>query len=735
MAKTTSKQGRKPFEVKLSADEIADLGIELSRDIDDALAARSATDAEVMYWHTLYEQGRTRNPQNQPWADAADLTSHIGTEKVDALRARLVKTIMGVEPVFTVEGWGDAEKNAPFVEEFHQWQLEAEGFQNAFSRAIHLALIEPMGVLEVYEDTLKRKVRKTIQAKIQTAPDGTPLVDEKLKPILEMGPNGKYIEVSDESVASAETEIDSYEVVARGPRHRTIAYRDFLMLPGHAKEKSEVWAYGKRFFRRHDELKERVAAGMYDKDAVDNLPSNDEHASETTLAGDPVGVTAKATERAEIELWELLILKDLGDGLRWYVATLHQDTQTLLRFQYDDIGKPRYFPLVPFPRPNSVEGYSFIGHKLITTIEEHTAWRNMDADKGARDLQMPIKRLQNALWDPDEEPLGAKAVITVRDMNEVQMLDMGRDTTGDAEQRIGRCERAAERIAGITDVAAGVVSAEKRTLGEVTSTLEQSNVRMDEARANIQETLEDIAQVRHLMWKRALREMGEEGLDAPPSVQQALTLRGAIGKADAPADTHAPLNLFGLEGLRAPDISGQNPNLKFTAQMLEGSFRFKPKGSVDTADRAKLRQDFTFSMQAMAQLVQAIPALGAVMQTPAAVKATLEQWVRLFHVSDKQAFLGSDAMAALQAPKPGMDPNAAKMQAEKGHDDAMLEGKRMDNETKLAIATLQGKFETLQSALQLFLAERQRVGLPGGEMPGGMPPPGAPPMPPPPMAA
>lgn len=650
-----AKQTRKPFEVKPRNMTIEDFAEELARDIDEARAARTATEQEVAYWHTLYEQGRTRTSRNQPWADAADLTSHIGTEKVDALRARIVKTVMGVEPVFTVEGFGPAEKNAPFVEEFNQWQLEREGFQSVFARAIHLSLIEPMGVLEVYEDTIKRPVRKTIRAALELAPDGTALVDEKLNPKLQMNPQtGRYVEVTDEMTPSAEVEIDSYEVVARGPRHRALAYRDFLCLPAHARERADVWGYAKRFYRRVDELAERARAGIYDKDAVESLGTDDEHATETNLTGEQIGVTAKATDRAEKELWELLVLKDLGEGLRWYVTTLYKDSQTLLRLQYDDIGRPRYFPLIPFPRPNRYEGYSVIGHKLITTIEEHTAWRNMDADRGAMQLQMPMLRKQGALWDPDEQPIGAKAVIDVRDKDEITPLQIP-DMTGPAEERIGRCERSAERVIGITDVAAGVTQSEKRTLGEVTATMEQSFVRMDEAIRNVQETLEEHRQVCHLMWKRALADMGEEGLEAPSAVAQSLAIRGAI-EAPQPPDNHEPNVVLGLE-TRAPNIGAQMPSLRFTASMMEGAFRFKPKGSVETADRNKLRIDFNQSLQAISQVAMVNPAVRAVLSTPSAAKALIEQWVRLYHVSDKQAFLGSEAMAAMQAammPPPGM---------------------------------------------------------------------------------
>lgn len=628
------KQARKPFEVKLSKDERDDLALGLSRSLDEAIAARSATEQDITYWHTLYEQGRTRSGSNQPWADAADLTSALGTFYVDVMRSQIVRTVM-VEPVFTVEGYGEAANKAPFIEEFHQWQIEAEGFQSVFAKAVHLALIEPRGVIEVYEDTIRRPVRKTIKAALQLGPDGSAVVDEKLNPILQMGPDGKYVEVQDQPEGavgpdgmpvqpqpSADVEVDSFETICEGPRERVVAYRDYLQLPGHATDKADIWGHAKRFYRRVDELKERAKKGLYDAEAVEDLGTDDERASETTLSGESIGMAAKeGTDRSEKELWELLFLRDLdGKGLRWFVATLHKDKQRLLRLQYDDIGRPRYFPLVPFPRPNSTEGYSYIGHKLITIIEEDTAWRNMLADDAAMQLNMPVKRLQSALWDPDAEPFGPKAVLTVRDMREIEFMQR-QNNTGVGIERIMAVERVGERISGINDASAGATSTEKRTLGEVQLITQQSMGRITEAVKNIQETLEELCQVRHLMWKRALAE--GDGVAAPPSV------------------------LTGLE-LRTPDVKNYLPNQKFTASLFEGAFRFKPRGSVENADPQQQQQNFALSMQAIAQISAQNPMIAAILQTPLAAKAFLEQWVRLFNIQDKQAFLGSEAQAAMQ---------------------------------------------------------------------------------------
>lgn len=632
-------QRRQPFDVTLSREKREELARWVSLELEQALSARSAMEPQVEYFHGLYEQARTRGGADSPWPDAADLTSAIATEKVDAIRARLMRTIF-TDDIWTVEGWGEAAKKAPFVEEFHRWQAEVEGLQQAYARALHLSLIEPCGVLEVYEDTIRRPIRRIMEGQIATRPDGAAILGEDLKPLMVPDAEGKVTPaVTDPGqppTPSAEVVVDDFELVFRGPRERAICWRDFLVLPAHAREKSEVWGYAKRFSRRVDELEERVDAGVYDREAVDSLGKDDDRGVVTTVSGKNVATPPKDDALAEKELWEVLFLKSLGrEGLRWYVATIHIGHQKLLRLQYDDLGRPRFFMLVPFPRPDSVFGYSFVGNKLITVIEENTAWRNMLADRASLQLQAPLKKMTGALWDPDEEPFGPKAVITVRDMREVEALQLP-DYTAPARERILDTERQAEKLAGMSDMASGTNPNVDRTLGESQMIAFNSEVRTDEVLRNLQETLEEIAQVRHLMWKRALATM-PDGLETPPSFLEGLERRGA-------------------------DVTYFMRDKRVTAQLLEGAFRFKPKGSVETADRARLRHDFGESLQALASLSKANPMIAAILQQPNVAKALLERWVQLYNVADKQAFLGTEATRmAEQTLHPPMPPGGPPM--------------------------------------------------------------------------
>ena len=625
-------KGPSPWDVKLSPAKREDFESWLCDEIIAAKDARSVTVEEVQYWWTIYEQGRTRLGKNAPWQDAADLTSYLGTEKVDALRARMMRTIM-VDPVYTVEGWGVSAKKAPFVEEFHQWQIEAEGLQSYLARAIHASLIEPRGVLEVYQDTTERVVRKTIRAQVATADDGTWQLDgETMEPVLMQAEDGTYIEAQDEMTPSAEVVIDAVERVRKGPGYRVLSYDHFLVLPAHAREKADIWGYAKRFTRRWDQLQADAKAGTYDTAAVEALNDTSDVTSELTPAGRPVLIAAQEGPTVEKELWELQVLHNLdGKGLRWYVATVHLPTRTLLRVKYDDINQGRFILLVPFPRTDrSHEGYSFIGNKLITVIEEHTAWRNMLADRAAMVISAPIKRLVGALWDPDDQPFGPKAIIDVRDMGEVMPMDVP-DLSQAAMGREQEIVGASERVAGINDVALGQVPQNSRTLGEVNLVAEQSFVRMDEVIKNIQEPLEELGQIRQAIWINTLKEAGERGIPMPQTMALGLDHRGG-----------------------EPTEGDQS----ITAERLEGTYRFKPRGSTENADISKQRADYIQWMQMIGQLLKVWPAMAQVlaMNIPAA-RSSLEQALRLFRVSDKQAWIGNEDQWQMMMPQPpGMGP-------------------------------------------------------------------------------
>lgn len=613
--------GRDPFEVSLDTEARKTFVDEMVLALEDAREARSDLDEDAEYWMSLYEQKRTRLATNTPWPDAADLTSYIGTEKVDALHARLLRTIF-TEPIWTVEGWGEAAARAPIVEEFHQWKAEEERLQSALDRAFLLALIEPMAIHEVVEGTETRFVRERVIAKLAIDPvTGAAMLDEQGQPVLARNADGD-IETSEvEAPGTARTVVDRSEQIRTGPVHRIIPFRDFYILPGHARDRAEIWGYAKRFYRRLNTLN---AAGIYDEEAVKTLTEEGEHSEEAAEQRAGVTVLNTAGPRAEKELWEFLVLWDFDDGTgeRWYLATIHLGTRALLRLQHDDLGAKRYILYVPIPRPDSVYGYSLIGDKLITVIEEHSAWRNMLADKASMAIQGPLMRISGALWHPDEQSLGPKAVLTVRSMDEIRPLILP-DVPRGAENRLTEIVQAGERLAGINDTATGQTAQSGTTLGEVQLVAQQSFVRMDTMVKRIQEQMEELGQIRNEIWVRALAEQ-DDGMNLPSKA------------------------LMGLEH-RGIDI----PQGAVTAETLSGAFRFKPRGSVESADLNRKRSDLVQFLQFFAQMSKTVPAMAQKLSDPQVINAIFEEAIRVFDFENRQAFLGPPGQqAGVQAEDP-----------------------------------------------------------------------------------
>lgn len=619
---------RPPIELSLSADALAELAQQLAQEIEDAIAARTrvvGSDGVIRRWHHLYEQRPVGPP---PWPGAATLTSYLGTEKVDALRARLLQIIY-TEPLWVVEGWGASAANVPLVEAFHQWKVEEEGLQQYLSQVIHNALIEGTGVLEVSERAEVRRLTREARVAVATAPDGQILFEDG-QPVLLRDAEGAPIEIPPDEAPdqpSAVVELRSVVPIRRGPQYRVRSLLDFFLLPGHAVDRHDLYGYAKRFWLRWGQLRERQTLGLYTH--VDALTQGDERGA--SADGHPRAErqdlpAAPHPDAEEKELYEILLLRDLdGDGLEeWYTITLAARDRVILRLQYDDFARSRYLLFRPLPCPYSVYGYSFLGSKLETLIDEHSAIRNMIADRSALATNAPLKRLDTSPWDPKQHPWRPGVVITVRDPRDVEALTVP-DVPSSLIVRERQVLAAAERVSGLNDTTLGATPEATRTLGEVQLVTQFSLNRIDEMVRHLQETLEELFDLRHEIWRRWLREHGPQPL---------------------------PSTLVGLEQ-RLLD------RVEVTAEDLAGVFRGKPRGSTETADPGRLRRDFLLFLQQLAQLSQVSPGLVQWVQHPRTIKAIMRQAMRLYHWADRDLLdlLETQAQQAPPTPPPAGPPS------------------------------------------------------------------------------
>jgi len=600
----------------------------IAEEIDRAREARGNREQEVRYAWALYEQQRTR--ARMPWPGAADLTSPMSAEYVDSLHARLMTTIF-TEPVWSVEGWGASAAKAPFVEEFHQRAQEDERLQGYADAWFLRALVEGVGTLEVSESVQMRRERRTMRAKVQVDPvTGSPVMGEDVKPLLMRDETQQFMESGDPNEPSAEVEVDELVPDRLGPAYDVIPYSEFLTMPAHARDTSKVWGRAKRFWRRVPELQARAKMGIYDAKAVEALGTDNERHTDSYEAPQHRSIATQDGPTAQKELWDVQVYADFdGRGERWWRATVHKDTNQLLRLRIDD-RTTRFIQYFPFPRPHSVDhGYSLVIDKLITVVEEDTAVRNMRADRGAMKASQPVKRLAGALWDPLEQAMGPQSVIDVRDMNEVQEMRLD-DIPQSLIQWKADVRADAERLIGQNEIAQGQQTEERRTLGEVQLQAGYAEVRMKVITGRAQEALEELAQARHAIWRRVLQ---TRNANAP--MLRSLTVGSAA------------------DGV---DVAGIATDGTITADLLDGIFWFKPRGSVETADLNRQRADFNGFLSVLPALAQMNPMIAQIFQTVPAAKALVKTALKVNRVQDVQSFIGPEAHGVFEQMQIAQDP-------------------------------------------------------------------------------
>jgi hypothetical protein len=618
-----------PFDVDLDDNELKQLGSDLASEIEDALSARAQVIQDggvidLVDW--FYEQGKSA-PQDLPFPGAADLTSYFITENVDALRARLMKAVFGVRPFAFVEGWGQSASKASYVEEFMDWQVRKSGLRVKLCKVILGALIEDCYILDVSERVESRKITEQIEAAIEQGENGAPIFEDG-KPKLKRDPQTGDVIPAQAGQPAATIERTSIKTKRLGPRYTPISMKDFVFLPGHAKDRDNVWGYAYRFWKRVPELEEQVEDGVYDEAAVKMLGDQ----SDREASSVPRTVTDTGQQRgpaAEKELFQVSLLRDLdGDGREeWYVATISLKTRELLRLKLDafaqKVGLARCVPFVLFPRRDSVYGYSYGGDKLLTLAEEHTAVRNQKADRGSFKANAPMTQLQDGIWNPDTQPIGVGRVIKVRTHDEVKQMQVD-DVPASMIESERMLHIAKERVGGLADSASGVLSAEKRTLGEQKLVAGGSAVRVDEVIGHLHAAIAEVMTLSHAIWVDTLK-ADPKGLEAPPSVADALQSRGAE-----------------FNGTFTPDMLGNT-----------GDFQFEPYGSDETADPLRRKQAFDGGMIALANLAKVFTPLQIMFANPETSKAILEQWMRVYDIRDRQPFLGAFQQAPMMPPAAG----------------------------------------------------------------------------------
>ena len=207
-------------------------------------------------------------------------------------------------------------------------------------------------------------------------------------------------------------------------------------------------------------------------------------------------------------------------------------------------------------------------------------------------------------------------VIDVMSMDEIQPLQGIEDVPQSLVLYGQQVRSDAERALGQNDVSVGQETQERRTLGEVQLVAGYAEVRVNVLLRRCQEALEELFQARHTIWKRTL-----ESRQGMPQLRSLMVGREA----------------------QAVDVPGVATDGSITAELLDGVFWGKPKGSVETADLNRQRQDFNSFLQTLPALMQVNQSIGAVLQTIPAARSLLKTALKVNRVQDIQSIVGTEA--------------------------------------------------------------------------------------------
>lgn len=638
-------KSKDPFAVDWSKANIDETAFTqwLRTELQNALDARASWVAEggwIDLAHLLYEQDQM--DRQGPWPNSANLTSWIAMVQVDSLTSRIAQAICGVEPLCTARGWGATPMQTAKVESIMEWQAQDQFLRDHLEDAIELALIEGTSMLEVDERSVMRHTRREIRVVQQTSDLGEPLFNTDMEPMLATDPvSGDYQEWDgDESTPNVTVVVEERNYACGGPQYRVLGGKDFLILPGHARNDSEVWGYAKRFYLRPVELEQRAAAGTYHNlDRLSMGTSDRQQRADETRRG--ITIAPEDGQTVEKEFWEVHLCYDIdGDGAdEWLIATINIVDQVMMRLEYDQIQQMRGVFFRPFPNPTWVYGRSLVINKLLTTIFEHTAERNMIADRAAMAVSAPMSRLTTAYWNPNDQPIGPQAVIDVRSHDEIKQVQI-QDVPQSMIYLKRDTESAAEKIGGANDSAVVGVSPEGAppTATQVTTTTQASYIRVDKATRRLRSSVSKVYDLLLVLTRRMLEGKGDQGMSLPDDVIRGMESRGVPIPQDGP--------------------------MAVTAADLSGRWTFKPKGSVQSSDKRYLLQNFNGLMSTVAGLAKMNPQFAQNLATnPEIIKEFLGSALYIYDVPDPQKILDTlttaPQSAGMQAsPMPGQPPTA-----------------------------------------------------------------------------
>lgn len=476
--------------IHLPDDERDKLGKKIKQKIDASWMARTNRDAKIKWWHYLYDA--PKQSKDIPWPNSASLNIPTTRSILDTAHARILRAVTGSLPYARVEAFQPEDMpDAEAIEKLMQWQLTTQvDLYATMDRGVLCALKDAEVIAEVCWERSYRRVRD-VEPVMQTinGPNGPEEVPVML-------PGGKT-----EMKLVQETRLEKDQPVIN-----LIPILDYFLYPATVRSIDAAIGCGYRYWATKNDIMKGVQDGLYDKDLVKaflaKVPTGKGDMSSDTSGGDAnedelIGVMDGVVDE-EDRLYELVRCiwqyDEDGDGIdEDCLFVIDRNTGMFLSMQSYPYwhGRRNHVPIQPFPRDRAFHAYSL--PEIVEHMHaERNAIRNMRADALTLMLcpMLAIGRT-GMRFDIDKVRWRPGGTLKVDDVNQVKPISL---TTilQNAFAEENAVKENAEEVSGVPAYAMGSSPSRSRTLGEVTSVLNEGNAKMEVIVNRVQRAMTEI---------------------------------------------------------------------------------------------------------------------------------------------------------------------------------------------------------------------------------------------------
>ena len=358
--------------------------------------------------------------KSTPWEGASNVVPPMVLQKTNTVVTKMVDTLLSKKPLFTYQAAAPYEKHA-----------------EAVTRHVQKLIESPYG-LDFY-----KKIWTIIY---DTVSLGTKFIKVPFKV-----DRLKFNRIGAEG---GKEEVD--RIVSALPQVEAIPFEDFMTRTEWTDLQTAPWC-GVRYYRFYHEILQLAQQGYYSNVEliIDQDKALDSHKVEDMerMGLSPTGATDK--ENRLYKIYEVNVFWDAdGDGFAEdLIIALEPESRTILRAEYNDLGKRNYTRLPYIELPNNLYGLG-VGEMLMSLQDEVETMHNMRIDAQHLSLN-PVQVISESAETSGSQKLKPGLKIKVPNPREDFQWQIVPDLSGGAFQAEQFAQMYADKATGASNAMTG----------------------------------------------------------------------------------------------------------------------------------------------------------------------------------------------------------------------------------------------------------------------------------------